>query len=200
MPTVVAIVMGVAGSGKSTLSQQLFHERNATLSQFHHVDLIEGDDWHPASNVAKMGSGQPLTDDDRWPWLQALVDQVLAKAGSCQRSNGCHLVHLVLIACSCLKRIHRDFLRLHLHAHRVVFLYLHGSRQLLLDRLESRAGHFMKASMLDSQLKTLEPPEESSEHVLCLDVSLPLTDLTAAALDFLNKNLITYRPIKIYVC
>ena len=129
------IVMGVSGSGKSTVGEQLA----ASLG----VTFIDADDLHPAANVAKMKAGTPLNDEDRWPWL-ALVGQRLATA-----PDG------AVIACSALKRSYRDAIRKHAPA--AEFVYLEGSPALLEERMAARAGHFMPVSLLHSQLALLEP-------------------------------------------
>lgn len=133
----VIVLMGVAGSGKSTVGPLLARRLG--------WDFCEGDLLHPPGNVAKMAAGQPLTDDDRRPWLarvRAWIDQQLA-AGR----DG-------VITCSALRRSYRDVLR----DPRVVFVHLSGNRDLLVARLSSRRGHFMPVSLLDSQLANLEPP------------------------------------------
>ena len=133
------VVMGVSGSGKSTIADKL-----AQRLRWRYED---GDTFHPASNVAKMSAGHPLTDEDRWPWLQAIADEIdrLCKAGE-----------QAVIACSALKRAYRDIL---VHGRNDVrIIYLKGSQQLIADRLAERKHHFMPPGLLDSQFKTLEPP------------------------------------------
>jgi len=136
------LVMGVSGSGKSHIGHQLALTLGATF--------IDGDDYHSPANVAKMASGTPLNDDDRSEWLGTLA-ALLAE----YRARGESLV----IACSGLKKRYRDRLRQGDPALQI--LYLEGSRELLLERLETRAGHFFKGdTMLASQLADLEPPSE----------------------------------------
>ncbi|MEH2482905.1 gluconokinase [Nitrobacteraceae bacterium AZCC 2146] len=133
------IVMGVSGSGKSTIAENLAARLGWTFE--------DGDKFHPASNVAKMSAGHPLTDDDRWPWLQAIADEIdrVGKAGG----------HVV-IACSALKRVYRNVL---VHGRGDVrMVYLDGTRELIAARLAARKDHFMPPALLDSQFKTLEPP------------------------------------------
>jgi gluconokinase len=140
------IVMGVSGSGKSTIADKLAERLS--------WDFEDGDIFHPASNVAKMSAGQPLTDEDRWPWLQAIADEIdrVCKAGG----------HTV-IACSALKRAYRDIL---VHGRDDVrIVYLKGAQKLIADRLALRKGHFMPPGLLASQFKTLEPPEASENPV-----------------------------------
>ena len=134
------MVMGVSGAGKTTVAELLGSRLGWPVA--------EADDFHPPANVAKMESGTPLTDEDRWPWLTALRDWISAAPGS------------VVITCSALKRSYRDVLREADAA--VTFLHLHGEEDLIRDRMEDRTDHFMPAELLDSQLSTLEPldPDE----------------------------------------
>ena len=151
------VVMGVSGSGKTTVG-----ERVAVLLG---VPFVDGDALHPAENVAKMAAGVPLTDDDRIPWLQT-VGRTLAGTG-----DG------VVVACSALKRAYRDLIRS--EAPGTVFAELDGSREVLAARMAARPGHFMPVSLLDSQLATLQPLEEG-ESGLRLDVGRPPEALAAA--------------------
>jgi gluconokinase len=140
------IVMGVSGSGKSTIAAELAKKLSWTFE--------DGDRFHPASNVAKMSAGQPLTDEDRWPWLGAIADEIDRVC----RANG----HVV-IACSALKRVYRDALIRGRNDVRVVFL--DGSKALIAERLTRRKGHFMPPGLLDSQFKTLEPPQADENPI-----------------------------------
>jgi gluconokinase len=148
------VVMGVSGSGKSTIAEKLA-ERLGWVFE-------DGDSFHPASNVAKMRAGHPLTDEDRWPWLQAIADEIdrVCKAGE-----------RAVIACSALKHAYRDIL---VHGRRDVrIVFLSGTQALIADRLARRKGHFMPAGLLDSQFKTLEPPEASERPVtVSIDASV----------------------------
>jgi carbohydrate kinase (thermoresistant glucokinase family) len=128
--------MGVSGSGKSTVGKLLA----ARLG----VGFVDADELHPAANVAKMAAGHPLTDDDRWPWL-ARVGEELAGAGS----TG------LVIACSALKRSYRRAILA--EEPRTTFVELDGTKQLLELRMSHRIGHFMPPALLASQLETLEP-------------------------------------------
>jgi gluconokinase len=132
----VLVVMGVSGSGKSTVGSALAAQLG--------VPFVDSDDLHPAANVVKMSAGVPLTDDDRWPWL-ALVGRQLAGA----EATG------MVVACSALKRSYRDAIRAEEPA--VRFVYLEADHELLETRVQHRPDHFMPASLLDSQLATLEP-------------------------------------------
>ena len=148
------IVMGVSGSGKSTIAAELA-DRIGWIFE-------DGDRFHPASNVARMKAGHPLTDEDRWPWLQAIADEIdrVCKSGG----------HVV-IACSALKRAYRDVLVHGRDDVRIVFL--DGSQALIADRLARRKGHFMPPGLLDSQFKTLEPPQ-ADEHPLNVPIDAPV--------------------------
>lgn len=154
------VVMGVSGSGKSTIG--------SLVADALHCAFVDGDDLHPAANVAKMTAGIPLTDADREPWLRA-VGSTLAAAGGAG----------VVVACSALKRSYRDLIR-H-EAPSAVFVELDGPRELLRERM-IRPGHFMPASLLDSQLATLEPlqPDEAG---LRLDVAEAPAELVAAIVE-----------------
>ncbi|KAA1477241.1 carbohydrate kinase [Dentipellis sp. KUC8613] len=162
------VVMGVSGSGKSTLGH--------ALGKAYGLPFLDGDDLHPPANVAKMSAGTPLTDADRAPWLVRIRTEA-------ERVGGRGAV----VACSALRRAYRDVLRgkrgalgeiagdTGEHAEgeekrlRTVFVHPHGTRESLVRRMESRTGHFMKASMLDSQLAVLEDPAEDGEgDVVCV--------------------------------
>jgi gluconokinase len=132
------VVMGVSGSGKSTVG--------AALAQRLRVPFADADDFHPEANIAKMTAGEPLNDDDRYPWLEA-IGEWLAKRGE---GGG-------VMSCSALKRMYRDQLRR--HCTDVEFLHLSGSPEVIGKRQASRPGHFMPASLLESQFRTLEPLE-----------------------------------------
>ncbi|CAM4456505.1 Thermoresistant gluconokinase [Mycobacterium basiliense] len=142
------VVMGVSGSGKSTVG--------VALAQRLRVPFLDADGLHPAANVAKMAAGEPLDDDDRGPWL-ARVGQWLAD----HRGGG-------VVSCSALKRKYRDQLRAHCAG--LGFLHLDGSAQLIVDRLLARSGHFMPTELLQSQFDTLEPLD-ADERGIVVDAS-----------------------------
>ncbi len=154
------IVMGVSGSGKSTVGKALAEKLG--------WDFFDADDFHPQANIAKMAAGIPLDDSDRTPWLAALSDQLFAtlKAGR----------HSVL-ACSALKESYRK--QLLNGKEGVEIIYLKGSYDLLLERMSMREGHFMKPEMLKSQFATLEEPQ----NALVLDISMPLDAMLAWVLE-----------------
>ncbi|HVK27413.1 MAG TPA: gluconokinase [Nocardioides sp.] len=139
------VVMGVSGSGKSTVG--------AALAQRLGVPFEDADDLHPPANIAKMSAGIPLDDDDRHPWLETIGAWLAAHDG-----------HGGVVSCSALKRAYRDQLRA--HAARAVFVHLHGTREVIARRQASRPGHFMPASLLDSQFDTLEPLAEDEAGVV----------------------------------
>jgi gluconokinase len=148
------VVMGVSGSGKSTIADRLA-ERLAWTYE-------DADRFHPASNVAKMSAGHALTDEDRWPWLVAIAEEI---------DRVCAAGEHAVIACSALKRAYRDIL---VHGRNDVrIIYLKGTEDLIASRLAQRKGHFMPPGLLTSQFKTLEPPGESENPVtVSIDASI----------------------------
>jgi gluconokinase len=148
------VVMGVSGSGKSTIADKLAQRLRWTFE--------DGDRFHPASNVAKMSAGYPLTDEDRWPWLQAIADEI---------DKVCRAGQHAVIACSALKRTYRDIL---VHGRTDVrMVFLNGTQELIASRLARRKGHFMPPGLLASQFKTLEPPDGSENPItVSIDASV----------------------------
>ena len=146
--------MGVSGCGKTTVGKQLAEKTGAVF--------LDADDFHPAANLAKMAAGQPLTDEDRQPWLAAITEKIRTLTGKDEP---------FVLACSALREIYRQ--QLLAACPEMKIIHLHGSRDLLLDRLQQRQGHFMPASLLDSQLATLEPPGSA----LTLNIALPPEEL-----------------------
>jgi gluconokinase len=145
-PPCALVVMGVSGSGKSTIAEHL-----AARLGWKYVD---GDLFHPASNVAKMSAGHPLSDEDRWPWLQAIAGEI---------DRVCAAGNRAVVACSALKRAYRDILVHGRDDVRIVFL--DGTQALIANRLAARKGHFMPPGLLDSQFRTLEPPLPSERPI-----------------------------------
>lgn len=144
----VLVIMGVSGSGKSTVAGVVAGRLG--------WDLAEGDDLHPARNVTKMQAGEPLTDEDRWPWLETIADWIRQHTQS--GTPG-------VITCSALKRRYRDILR----GENVVFVFLQGSKDSISGRLASRHGHFMPPALLESQFEALEEPTEDENYIsLCV--------------------------------
>lgn len=146
------LIMGVSGCGKTSVGQAL-----AALLDY---SFFDADDFHPAANRDKMSRGIPLTEEDRAPWLQAIVEKLV------EQNN-----QPFVLACSALRESYRQQLRAACPALRII--HLHGTRELLLERLQQRENHFMPASLLDSQLATLEAPSDA----LTIDISLPLDSI-----------------------
>lgn len=146
------VLMGVAGCGKSAVGAALAARLGAAY--------LDGDDLHPAANIAKMSRGQPLTDEDRWPWL-ALVGRSLANPEG-----------VLILGCSALKRRYRDRIR-EVAAAPVTFVHLSGTKALIVARMNARSGHFMPASLIDSQFAALEPPA-GDEGAVTVDIDRTL--------------------------
>ena len=158
VPSKRIVVMGVSGCGKTSLGQ--------LLAQALNIPFIDGDDLHPARNIALMAQGQPLTDADRWPWLDR-VAQVLSGADG-------------VVACSALKRSYRDRIKARAGGS-LVFMHLAAPKSVIAARLAQRAGHFMPAALLDSQYVILEPLSDD-ENGTTLPADHSLSDLLATAL------------------
>jgi gluconokinase len=163
------LIMGVSGSGKTTVGQALARATGATF--------LEGDDFHSAENKAKMSAGIALDDKDREPWLDALGTAL-------GRSAAAHDV--ALAACSALKVTYRarlaDAAKMPVH-----LIFLHGDAALLAARMRGRSGHFMPVSLLESQIATLEPPV-ASEDALVLDIARPLQALVDEAHEWIEAR------------
>ena len=148
--------MGVSGCGKSSVG--------AALSEALGIPYRDGDDLHPPANVAKMRAGEALTDADRWPWLDRVAQELASLAP-------------VIIGCSALRRAYRDRIRAGAGGP-VLFVHLAGSRALIAARMAARSGHFMPASLLESQFATLEPPGPD-EAAITVDIDQPMDRLVA---------------------
>ena len=157
--------MGVAGCGKFSVGMALAPVFGARYA--------DGDDLHPAENIAKMCRGEPLTDADRWPWL-ARVGAALAATG-------------VIMGCSALKRAYRERIVQHAGGP-VCFVHLSGSKALIAARMAARPGHFMPLALLDSQFATLEPPEPD-ENAFSVDIDQPMAVLISAIVAKLDAGL-----------
>lgn len=157
------ILMGVAGCGKSSVGE--------AISARTGIAYRDGDDLHPAANVEKMRAGIPLTDEDRWPWLDQVGRELAEKAP-------------LIIGCSALKRVYRDRIRA-LAGGPVTFVHLAGSRDLIAGRMAQRTGHYMPLSLLDSQFAALELPQPD-EGALTADISQPLDVLVDGIVKGLN--------------
>lgn len=159
----IVVLMGVSGSGKTTVGKALAGRLGWAF--------LDADDFHPEANVAKMSRGEPLTDEDRRPWLDAVRER-LELAGDRREQ--------VVLACSALKHSYRDYLR-QTEPPQVRFVYLEGSEELIRQRLAKRQGHFMPPGLLHSQFEALEPPADA----IRIDVSPPpevIADRIRAAL------------------
>jgi gluconokinase len=156
------VVMGVSGCGKTTVA----HGISAATGLL----FAEADDFHSRASVEKMRAGIALDDDDRWPWLQDLAAWMAERAAE-GRST--------VIACSALKRVYRDVLASGPPS--LDFVHLDGSAEVIRDRMASRAGHYMPASLLESQIATLEPLQPGESGIV-LDVALPPAELVARAI------------------
>jgi gluconokinase len=144
------VVMGVSGCGKTTVGEALAVRLGAGFT--------DGDELHPAANIAKMSRGEALTDEDRWPWL--------TRVGEALQGDGMRIV-----GCSALKRRYRDHIR-HVAGGPVMFIHLAGSKAVIAERMQARAGHFMPPALLDSQFAALEPPG-ADEGAVTVDVDQP---------------------------
>ncbi|WJV62309.1 gluconokinase [Pectobacteriaceae bacterium CE70] len=146
------ILMGVSGSGKSSVG--------AALAKVINAKFIDGDDLHPRANIQKMASGHPLNDDDRAPWLERLNDAAYSLF---------HKNETGIIVCSALKKRYRDRLR-NGNEEGMIFLYLKGSIEMILQRHQARAGHFMPTKLLKSQFDALEEPGQDEHDVITVDI------------------------------
>jgi gluconokinase len=162
------VTMGVSGSGKSTIGDALARRLGWAYE--------DGDTFHPASNVAKMHAGHPLTDEDRWPWLKAIAAEI---------DRACYAGEHVVIGCSALRRVYRDIL---VHGRNDIrIVYLKGTQQLIAGRLAARKGHFMPPELLTSQFQTLEPPG-SDEHPVTTSIDASVDAIVDDILHQLKLN------------
>ncbi|KAF8474714.1 P-loop containing nucleoside triphosphate hydrolase protein [Kalaharituber pfeilii] len=175
----IFIITGPAGCGKSSVAKYL----HQTLS----LEYIEGDDYHSAENVRKMSNGIPLTDEDRWGWLETLRNKAVEVLE--YGADGC------VVTCSALKRKYRDVIRkAGQEADDVVvrFVYLRASEALLIKRVRERKNHYMKDDMVKSQFSALEEPDETETDVIAVDVSGTLTQVQSLVLagveDVMNQH------------
>jgi len=157
----VFILMGVSGSGKSAVANQVSHQLQSAF--------LDGDFLHPRANIEKMAEGHPLNDDDRGPWLQSLNDAAFAM----QRTN-----NISIIVCSALKKSYRDILRK--DNSNLSFVYLKGDFDTIVSRLKARKGHFFKPQMLVTQFATLEEPGADEQDVLVVDINHSLEEVVVA--------------------
>lgn len=166
---ITAVIMGVSGCGKSTVARALAEQQG--------WKMLEGDSFHPPANIAKMKSGIPLTDADRWPWLKAIA----ARADELHAAG-----YSVAVACSALKRAYRDIL---LGARRdTALVYLRGSAEVIGERMKARKNHFMNPALLASQFATLEEPT-ADENPIIVDVGPPAEVVSAQVVERLQARL-----------
>jgi gluconokinase len=149
--------MGVSGAGKTAVA--------GILAERLHWEFVEGDELHPATSVAKMSAGIPLTDEDRWPWLARIAEWMSDRTAAGIPG---------IITCSALKRVYRDKLA----GDNVVFIHVVGRHAAIAQRLAARTGHYMPASLLDSQFATLEMPGEDENVVQILNRRTPAEEAT----------------------
>jgi gluconokinase len=159
------VLMGVAGCGKSSVG--------AALSAQMKIPYVDGDDLHPAANVEKMRAGTPLTDADRWPWLDRVAGVLKDDAP-------------VIVGCSALRRRYRDRLR-DMSGDAVMFVHLVGSRELIANRMAARTGHYMPLALLDSQFATLEPPGPD-EWAVAIGIDAPVDAIVGDVLGWVRRS------------
>ena len=159
-PSRIIIVMGVSSSGKSTVG--------SAIGRALHAPFLDGDGYHPEANVEKMRAGIPLTDEDRWPWLERLA---LALHEAADRKDA------AVGACSALKRAYRQYLA-DKAGEPILFVYLDGSREVIAERMARRKHEYMPTSLLDSQFATLEVPDPATENVLVVPVTDSVDKIT----------------------
>jgi gluconokinase len=162
------VVMGVSGCGKTSVGE--------AIARYLDLPFIEGDALHPQSNIAKMSQGIPLTDDDRFPWLDRIGEEIRT---ALTEGKG------IVASCSSLRKIYRDRLRAFAGG-KLTFVFLKGSEELLAGRLAARKGHFMPPSLLRSQFATLEDPS-GEDGVLTVDISGTTAEVIEIALGELGK-------------
>jgi carbohydrate kinase (thermoresistant glucokinase family) len=169
----IIVAMGVSSSGKTTVGK--------LIAQRLHASFLEGDDYHSAANIKKMSAGIPLTDDDRWPWLDALGKALGEAAGS----KG-----VAVAACSALRRAYRDRM-VKAAGEPIVFVYLNGSYDEIDQRMKARKGHFMPESLLRSQFATLEPPAADENAI-----DVPIANTPEQVADTVLKKLSYLKAFK----
>ncbi|CAH1597506.1 D-gluconate kinase, thermosensitive [Vibrio jasicida] len=162
------VVMGVCASGKTTIGEHLAEKLGRKF--------IDGDNLHPRANIQKMASGQPLNDDDRKPWLERIRDAAYSLES--KNEHG-------IIVCSALKKIYRDQIRD--GNENVSFLFLDGSKELILERMRARQGHFMKENMVNSQFETLERPENEPRTIF-VDIDATIEEVVTNAAELIRAQ------------
>jgi carbohydrate kinase (thermoresistant glucokinase family) len=167
----ILVIMGVSGSGKTSVGRRLGEELGWRF--------IEGDDFHPPENVAKMGAGTPLDDSDRWPWLERLADEIAAIAARGENA---------VLACSALKQAYRDRLVSKAPPETVHFVHLTGTYEEIAERLAKRKHRYMPASLLASQFAALEPPKDAIVVGMKEDVRDRVSSIRDAVADLKSRG------------
>lgn len=167
-PARIIIVMGVSSSGKSTSGQ--------SIARRLHVPFLDGDGYHPEANVEKMRAGIPLTDEDRWPWLERLAVALHEAADKKDAAVG---------ACSALRQVYRQYLT-EKAGEPILFVYLHGTKDIIAERMAKRHHEYMPTSLLDSQFATLEVPDPETENVLVVPVTDSVEKITLTTVKSLD--------------
>lgn len=165
-PQRLFVIMGVAGCGKTSIGEGVAKVMDS--------NFIDGDDFHPQTNIDKMSTGLPLTDEDRWPWLETVAKALANHKGK------------AFLGCSALKQEYRDYITKHA-GEPVSFIHLSANKELIASRMATRAGHFMPTSLLESQFKTLEVPN-SEENAINIDISLSKEEVIINICQILKKE------------
>ncbi|MBO5566175.1 MAG: gluconokinase [Succinivibrio sp.] len=165
--SIKCVVMGVCGSGKSTVGK--------AIAEHFKASFIDGDDLHPRANIIKMREGHPLTDDDRAPWLERVSDVFFSLDN--RSMSG-------VVVCSALKKKYRDIIRK--GSDGIIFVHLCGSKELILERMRRRKGHYMKEEMVNSQFADLEFPE-NEPNVLNIDITGSIQEVIDESIKQLEK-------------
>ena len=168
MKNIKCVVMGVCGSGKTSVG--------IAIAKAFGGSFIDGDDLHPRANIIKMKNGIPLTDEDRQPWLVRVSDVFFSLEN--RSSSG-------VVVCSALRKQYRDIIRDGNQG--LIFVHLHGSRDLVLERMSKRKGHYMKTEMVDSQFNTLEFPGSDENDVINVSIEGSLEEVTARAIEAIKE-------------
>ncbi|WP_045859979.1 gluconokinase [Raoultella terrigena] len=176
------ILMGVSGTGKTTVGQALALALGAKF--------IDGDDLHPRQNIVKMAASQPLNDEDRGPWLERIADVIF----SLEQKN-----ESGVLVCSALKKRYRDRLRegsgnLREGSGNLRFLWLTGEYECILQRMQQRKGHFMPEALLRSQFAALEAPDDSERDILAVDIAPDVASIVAQSLNLLEPQSLQGMP------
>ncbi|CEP24665.1 idnK [Cyberlindnera jadinii] len=171
MTNTVVVVGGTAGTGKTTIGEEIAKSLDCPF--------VEGDQLHPQSNVEKMSQGIPLTDDDRWGWLEEVAQEGSKRAETSSIS---------VVTCSALKQVYRDLIQKVANNANVIYVFLYASKEELIKRTNARSGHFMKSTMIESQLDTLELPT-GNDNALCIDVeNKSVEEIKQLGLEFIKTK------------